>query len=268
MSLRLPRIIRCFTRRVGRGLSISLLAVGALAQSTHPTLTDDPALVPERAELTYDARPGELEAAFTFRLLNISRDPVVITDVKTSCGCTVAQLPARPWIIPAGKADELRLSFDLRGRTGLQTKTATIETGRGRRILTMHTRIPATTVPPPAADPSARERNQALAKTDRQAVFRGDCAGCHATPATGLLGEGLYRSACGICHEAEHRASFVPSLRDLARPADRDYWRSMVVAGKPGTLMPGFSGDMGGPLGRSQIDSLVDYLIATYARRN
>ena len=39
----------------------------------------------------------------------------------------------------------------------------------------------------------------------------------------------------------------------------------MVVAGKPGTLMPGFSTDMGGPLNRMQIDSLVDYLIATYA---
>ncbi|MFM7750264.1 MAG: c-type cytochrome, partial [Opitutaceae bacterium] len=80
-----------------------------------------------------------------------------------------------------------------------------------------------------------------------------------------LTGGDLYKVACGICHDAEHRASFVPLLRDLQRPADRDYWRTMVVAGKPGTLMPGFSADMGGPLNRMQIDSLVEYLIATHA---
>ncbi|MFM8336437.1 MAG: DUF1573 domain-containing protein, partial [Opitutaceae bacterium] len=189
--------------------------------------------------------------------------PAVVTDVKTSCGCTVARMPARPWIISPGRTEELKLAFDMRGRSGLQTKTAVVETERGRRLLTMNIRIPA--APAMAADPAARERNQALAKADRQAVFKGDCARCHAVPANGLAGGDLYKVACGICHDAEHRASFVPLLKDLQRPADRDYWRTMVVAGKPGTLMPGFSADMGGPLNRMQIDSLVEYLIANYA---
>lgn len=227
---------------------------------------DDPALLPERTEQSYDAQPGEVEVVFTFRLKNVSPQPVVITDVKTSCGCTVARMPARPWTIPVGKTDELKLAFDMRGRTGLQTKSATVETERGRRMLTMNIRIPA--APAMGADPGLRERNQALAKADRQAVFKGDCARCHAVPTIGLSGGDLYKAACGICHEAEHRASFVPLLTDLRRPPDRDYWRTMVVAGKHGTLMPGFSADMGGPLNRMQIDSLVEYLIATYAARN
>jgi mono/diheme cytochrome c family protein len=241
-----------------------LLAAGlSPAQPPSPPAADDPALVPERNEQSHEAQPGETEAVFTFRLRNVSPQPVVITDVKTSCGCTVARMPARPWIIPAGQSDELKLAFDMRGRTGLQTKTATVETERGRRMLTMNIRIPA--APAMAADPGARERNQALAKADRQAVFRGDCARCHVVPTIGLSGADLHQAACGICHDAKHRASFVPLLRDLQRPADRDYWRTMVVAGKPGTLMPGFSADLGGPLNRLQIDSLVEHLIATCA---
>ena len=244
---------------------VLLLLAGVLlpAQPPSPPALDDPALVPERSEQSYDAQPGEVEVVFTFRLRNASPQPVVVTDVKTSCGCTVARMPARPWIIPPGKTEELKLSFDMRGRTGLQTKTAVVETERGRRLLTMNIRIPA--APAMAADPGARDRNQALAKADRQAVFKGDCARCHVVPTLGLSGGDLYKAACGICHDAEHRASFVPVLRDLQRPADRDYWRTMVVAGKPGSLMPGFSADMGGPLNRMQIDSLVEFLIATCA---
>ena len=110
-----------------------------------------------------------------------------------------------------------------------------------------------------------RDFNLSVAKANRQAVFGGDCARCHFLPTAGQLWETLYQTACGICHDAPHRASFVPALGDLRRPADRDYWRTMVVAGKHGTLMPGFSTDMGGPLTRPQIDSLVEYLVATYA---
>lgn len=245
-------------------MALILLATGLLpAQPPAAPALEDPTLVPDRTEQSYEAQPGEVEVVFTFRLRNVSPQPVVVTDVKTSCGCTVARMPARPWIIPPGKTEELKLAFDMRGRTGLQTKTAVVETERGRRLLTMNIRIRA--APAMAADPGARERNQALARADRQAVFSGDCARCHAVPTFGLSGADLYKVACGICHDAEHRASFVPLLKDLQRPADRDYWRTMVVAGKPGTLMPGFSADMGGPLNRGQIDSLVEYLIATHA---
>ncbi len=265
MTPLLSRTAWFFGSRALTAQCVLLLFAGVYlsAQPSSPPAVDDPALVPERTEQSYEAQPGEVEVVFTFRLRNASLQPVVVTDVKTSCGCTVARMPARPWIISPGRTEELKLAFDMRGRTGLQTKTAVVETERGRRLLTMNIRIPA--APAMAADPGARERNQALAKTDRQAVFKGDCARCHTVPSIGLTGGDLYTAACGICHNAEHRASFVPLLKDLQRPADRDYWRAMVVAGKPGTLMPGFSADMGGPLNRMQIDSLVEYLIANYA---
>ncbi len=133
----------------------------------------------------------------------------------------------------------------------------------------MRTRIPATAAAAfpasSAPDQQMRDFNLSVAKANRQAVFGGDCARCHFLPAVGQTGATLYQAACGICHDASHRASFVPGLRELQRPVDRDYWRTVVVAGKHGTLMPGFSTDMGGPLTRPQIDSLVEYLVATYA---
>lgn len=238
------------------------------APSTAPAI-DDLALVPEKMEILHEATPGQVEHTFTFRLRNASAAPVVVDDVKTSCGCTVARMPERPWVIPPGESRELPLVFDLRGRSGEVVKTATVETRRGRRILTMRTRIPATAAAAfpasSAPDQQMRDFNLSVAKANRQAVFGGDCARCHFLPAVGQTGATLYQAACGICHDASHRASFVPGLRELQRPADRDYWRTVVVAGKHGTLMPGFSTDMGGPLTRPQIDSLVEYLVATYA---
>jgi mono/diheme cytochrome c family protein len=248
---------------VGAGRVLAAAAPAAVPVVQAPPAADDPALVAEPDSQSHEARPGDTEHTFHFRLRNASSGPVVITDVKTSCGCTVARMPSRPWVLPPGGTGDLQLVFDLRGKSGTVIKTATVETERGRRLLTMQTRIPFQ--PAASTDPQMRERNQALAKADRQAVFSGDCARCHAVPTVGLTGESLFKAACGICHEAAHRASFVPGLRDLQRPAERDYWRTMVVAGKHGTLMPGFSTDMGGPLTRAQIDSLVDYLVATYA---
>jgi mono/diheme cytochrome c family protein len=99
-----------------------------------------------------------------------------------------------------------------------------------------------------------------IAVADRQAVFKGDCARCHADPGSGKQGRGLYLSVCGVCHEAEHRASMVPNLRALPHPTDADHWSNWIRHGKAGTLMPAFSPTEGGPLSEEQITSLVKYL--------
>ncbi len=82
-----------------------------------------------------------------------------------------------------------------------------------------------------------RAKNQGLAKADRQAVFKGECAKCHAEPTKGKIGRELYAVACGICHEAEHRASMVPDLKALNKPTSRDYWLQWIAHGKADTLM-------------------------------
>jgi mono/diheme cytochrome c family protein len=112
-----------------------------------------------------------------------------------------------------------------------------------------------------------RIRQMAIAKVDRQAVFKNDCASCHVKNGEYRYGKPLYDADCGICHEAEHRASMVPDLHNLKVPTNDDFWRVWIEHGKPGTFMPAFSTADGGPLSDMQIASLVSYLDAVMPSR-
>jgi mono/diheme cytochrome c family protein len=52
----------------------------------------------------------------------------------------------------------------------------------------------------------------------------------------------------------------VPDLRALKKTTSRDYWLTWITHGKPGTLMPAFAAQAGGPLTDAQIHALADYL--------
>lgn len=103
---------------------------------------------------------------------------------------------------------------------------------------------------------------------DRQALFKGDCARCHAATAKDTdgidkRGKDLFAAVCDICHESDHQASFVPNFRRLPEPTTAQFWKDGIAYGKPGTLMPAFARSEGGILTDPQIDSLVAYLTAT-----
>ena len=192
----------------------------------------------------------------TFTVTNVSTTPITIRDVSLSCGCSVATMPTKPWTLKPGEHGQVTVTTDVRGKRGSLLKTAIVYASSGTRVLTYQVDIQE------ASTPEERVRNQSLAKTDRQAVFRGDCAKCHAEPAKGKMGKELFAVACGICHEAEHRASMVPDLKALKKPQDRAYWLRWIAHGKADTLMPAFSNKEGGPLTEGQIESLVEFLAA------
>ena len=77
------------------------------------------------------------------------------------------------------------------------------------------------------------------------------------------MGQELFVAACGICHEAEHRASMVPDLHALPHETSRGFWYVWITFGKTNSLMPGFAESEGGPLTSEQIGTLVDYLSET-----
>lgn len=239
---------------IGFALVLNLQAQSSIPPPP-PRPVDDTAIAFDPPSRTYLAKLGEESATLTFRVLNTSAQEVVIKEVNTSCGCTVPTMPSRPWVLAPGAGGNLDLKIDLRGKTGTLVKTATVETLRGSRVLTFQVVVPRA-----AMNSIQRERNRQLAGESRQAIFVGDCARCHVAPAAGKTGEALYQAACGICHDAEPRASMVPDLAQFNRPADFDYWKTIIVAGKAGTMMPGFSADMGGPLNHFEINSLAAYL--------
>lgn len=213
----------------------------------------------------YHPELGEPTAKVTFSLTNVSPVDAIISSVTTSCGCTTAHLPPMPWTLKPGEDGKIGVSVNLAGKSGTLIKTATVSFSVSTNSVPDGT--PATAkkqlqirvfMPDPQL---MRQQNQQIALTDRQAVFKGNCASCHAAPTNGKTGEPLYHAACGICHDDANRASMVADLHNLKVPTSRDFWHTWIVAGKPDSLMPAFSQSQGGPLTDDQINSLVDYLV-------
>ena len=61
-----------------------------------------------------------------FKFINIGNEPLIISDAKAACGCTVPERPTEP-ILP-GEAGEIKVQFNSAGKDGRQNKTVKITT--------------------------------------------------------------------------------------------------------------------------------------------
>ena len=207
---------------------------------------------------TTNAAADQGQAHFVFGFTNVSSGNVVILSAHASCGCTQPELPPLPWIVPPGSNGEFGVTVNLGGMTGILVKYVTVATDKGSKAVYMQINI----LPPVVRVLTDAERAQGveMAKADRQAVFKDDCATCHAKPATGKYGKALYDAVCGICHDAQNRAAMVPDLHNLKVFTNDEFWRTWIAHGKPGSLMPAFATAEGGPLNDMQIATIAAYL--------
>jgi mono/diheme cytochrome c family protein len=204
-----------------------------------------------------------MSVPFTFWLTNVSSEVVSINAVRTSCGCTVAQLPEQPWRLSPGSNGPINVTMNLAGKFGTIEKGVTVDSTTGFKTLIVRAVIPQQPNAQPAIggiDPE-RLKNMQMALADRQVVFKGDCAKCHAEPTVAKVGKPLYDAACGICHDSVHRAAMVPDLAKLNHPTNEDHWRRWTRSGRVGSMMPAFAKSEGGPLTDEQIESLVKFLM-------
>ena len=225
-----------------------------------PKTVGDDILRFDATEKEYHAQPGEITATLVFNVTNVSTTNVVINWVRPSCGCTSAKVPPTPWTLKPGEGGQMEFSIDLRAKYGVLSKYISIDTSHGQRFLNTKIHIPQQAVAA-ASGMDARTRNMQLAMVDRQVVFKGDCAKCHAAPTVGKTrGDELFAAACAICHDTPNRASMVPDLRASKKATSDEYWKVWITHGKPGTLMPGFAKEYGGPLSNEQIDTLAKFM--------
>jgi mono/diheme cytochrome c family protein len=248
-------------------------AMLGLAQNLPAEQTNNPASLPLQAvafllditNVAWDAESqatnvvaGLDHAEFVFCFTNLSATPLTVINVHTSCGCTTAQLPPLPWTVPAGTNGQIGVRVNLAGKGGTVTKTVTVGTDQGTKTLLVKIIIE----PPaaPALSVTNRQQNMQVSQTNRQAVFHVDCASCHVKAVEGKYAKQLYDAVCGVCHEAEHRASMVPDLHSLTVSTDENFWRTWISYGRPGSLMPAFAKTETGPLTDMQIVSLAAYL--------
>ena len=76
----------------------------------------------------YEHHFGKVEEgekiSYTFRYENKGTAPLAISQVTTTCGCTVPKYDTKP--IGPGEAGNLEVVFDTSGRNGMQTKTISV----------------------------------------------------------------------------------------------------------------------------------------------
>lgn len=97
-------------------------AAGATAvpAPTGPTTTM------EFAETTFDfgtVKDGEM-VSHTYKFKNTGSEPLILSDAKGSCGCTVPKWPREP-IAPGGSA-EIIVEFNSKGKSGKRNQKVTL----------------------------------------------------------------------------------------------------------------------------------------------
>jgi len=99
-----------------------------LAQEQTIELPDNtPATTMEFAEIEYDfgtVKQNTTDNFHIFKFKNTGNEPLIITNAKGSCGCTVPKFPTEP-ILP-GDEGEIEVSYSPGTQKGSQTKTVTI----------------------------------------------------------------------------------------------------------------------------------------------
>lgn len=80
----------------------------------------------ESKKYTFDPVVSGDKVTTKFKFTNTGKEPLLISDVKTSCGCTASDYPKEP--VAPGESGEIEAVFDTSGKTGAQTKNITVMT--------------------------------------------------------------------------------------------------------------------------------------------
>ncbi|HEY9746153.1 MAG TPA: DUF1573 domain-containing protein [Oculatellaceae cyanobacterium] len=194
----------------------------------------------------------------TFLLYNKGGKHLRITDIETSCGCTLADISKR--VIAPGDYAKMQVSLDTSIKLGKVRKQITVTSNDPERpkleLFLIGNVLPKKMEGHAPINLSAR---------DPLVLFKGDCATCHVKPGIGKTGKALFLADCAMCHgtNAQGHQSAGPSLLELNYENDTALQeiRKVIAQGSSRSpQMPPFSQRKGGPLNDDQIDSLVNFL--------
>jgi hypothetical protein len=134
-----------------------LLGAGAEGPTNTPAApaAEEMVLVPSTV-LAFDADLKRIEsktaltnATFTFWVTNVCLTNVLILEVTSSCGCTVARFPRRPWLLQPFESGPIRITMDLQDYSGTVFKGAHLHTSAGVKPLLLRADLPLKPFPPP-----------------------------------------------------------------------------------------------------------------------
>ena len=110
-------------KKIALVLFASVFTLSLNAQDATPPKADGPAFEFEQETIDYGKIEKGSNGERVFVFTNIGTAPLIIENVKGSCGCTVPTKPENP-ILP-GEKGEIKVKYDT-NRTGGFSKTVTI----------------------------------------------------------------------------------------------------------------------------------------------
>lgn len=87
-----------------------IIFVITLFSCSFTPLQNNASLSFESLEHNFGVIPYKNEAEYNFKFSNSGKTPLIISDVKTSCGCTVPDWPKKP--VKPGKSGEVKIKYD------------------------------------------------------------------------------------------------------------------------------------------------------------
>jgi len=82
----------------------------------------------QRVQKFKKVKAGEL-LSFDFLFFNTGTEPLIISEVKVSCGCTVPEFPKAP-VMP-GESGTIHVTFNTKGKIGYQDRELMVYSNAG-----------------------------------------------------------------------------------------------------------------------------------------
>jgi cytochrome c553 len=227
-----------------RFLTIVLLTAEPALPATPPNITFD------HDSFNFGKVEEGIEVKHNFVVKNAGGRPLTIYDVYSTCGCTIPKLTK--YTLKPGESTTLQIVIDTAMKQNAVTKKVFVSSNDPQH------RIASLALTLDVQDPHIGMSNETAAK-----IFTNErCAACHVAQGVGLFGEELYRADCAMCHGVKARGAVGPGLIGPYKDAVfSERMRSIISYGsKTHRSMPGFLAEVGGPLDRTQIDSIMKYL--------
>ncbi|UYZ63590.1 DUF1573 domain-containing protein [Hymenobacter weizhouensis] len=164
-------------------LALSLTAAGLSAQAQTTAAAGKSATAQAKAagpqiqfeEMKYDfgsIKSGDV-VEHTFKFKNVGTQPLVISNIGVSCGCTTPDWTREP-VLP-GKSGTITAKFNSAGKVGMQNKVLTVESNSvgGNAMISLvgeskDPNVATAEVPAPAAAPAAPATSAADTKEVKQ----------------------------------------------------------------------------------------------------
>jgi hypothetical protein len=124
-------------------LAVMLVAVLGMSLTAFTAQDETPAAATDAKVITVDKpvhdfgtiKEADGKVSTTFVITNNTDAPVVLTNVRASCGCTSPEWTKSP--IEPGKTGQVKATYDPKGRPGPFEKTVTVSTSGTPERLTM-----------------------------------------------------------------------------------------------------------------------------------